>query len=69
MSLTETGNPIPDQSKSFLNLLSLDILSGLLLISSHLEAAITAHLKILDLRFLDLLWLSCEPASLVMEDS
>ena len=45
ISLKETGNPTPDQSKSASNLLCLDILLGLLPISSHLEAAITAHLK------------------------
>ena len=45
MLLNETGNPTPVQSKSFSNLLSLVICSGLLPISSNLVAAITAHLK------------------------
>ena len=45
MSLKETGNPTPDQSKLALNLTSLDILSGWESISFHLEAAIMAHLK------------------------
>ena len=45
ISLKETGNPTPVQSKSASNLLSLAILSGWESISSHLAVAITAHLK------------------------